>query len=197
MDWKLELVTIPVSDVDRAKAFYVEQAGFVADHDHVVNDAMRFVQLTPRGSACSIAIGTGLTDLTPGSAQVQLVVADIATARDELHSRGVDVSEVADVRLGLIRLLRRPGREPLGGAATATEGLSRAERAASAAASRPGWRGCRAACVIAPARVADGQLVHPRRLPEPEVGAGVLGGEIAAAGVHLLHEPAPVWAARP
>ena len=94
MDWKLELVTIPVSDVDRAKAFYVEQAGFVADHDHVVNDAMRFVQLTPPGSACSIAIGTGLTDLTPGSAQVQMVVADIATARDELHSRGVDVSEV-------------------------------------------------------------------------------------------------------
>jgi predicted enzyme related to lactoylglutathione lyase len=94
MDWKLELVTIPVSDVDRAKAFYVEQAGFVADHDHAVNDAMRFVQLTPRGSACSIAIGTGLTDLPPGSAQVQLVVADIETARDELHARGVDVSEV-------------------------------------------------------------------------------------------------------
>jgi catechol 2,3-dioxygenase-like lactoylglutathione lyase family enzyme len=94
MDWKLELVTIPVSDVDRAKEFYVEQAGFVADHDHVVNDAMRFVQLTPPGSACSIAIGTGLTDLTPGSAQVQLVVADIETARDELRSRGVDVSEV-------------------------------------------------------------------------------------------------------
>jgi catechol 2,3-dioxygenase-like lactoylglutathione lyase family enzyme len=94
MDWKLELVTIPVSDVDRAKAFYVEQAGFVADHDHVVNDAMRFVQLTPRGSACSIAIGKGLTDLAPGSAQVQLVVEDIATAHDELHSSGVDVSEV-------------------------------------------------------------------------------------------------------
>ena len=94
MDWKLELVTIPVSDVDRAKAFYVEQAGFVADHDHVVNDAMRFVQLTPRGSACSIAIGKGLTDLAPGSAQVQLVVEDIATAHDELQSRGVDVSEV-------------------------------------------------------------------------------------------------------
>ena len=94
MDWKLELVTIPVSDVDRAKAFYVEQAGFVADHDHVVNEAMRFVQLTPPGSACSIAIGTGVTDLPPGSAQVQLVVADIAAARDELHSRGVDVSEV-------------------------------------------------------------------------------------------------------
>ncbi len=94
MDWKLELVTIPVSDVDRAKAFYVEQAGFVADHDHVVSDAMRFVQLTPPGSACSIAIGTGLTDLTPGSAQVQLVVADVAAARAELQARGVEVSDV-------------------------------------------------------------------------------------------------------
>ncbi len=94
MDWKLELVTIPVSDVDRAKAFYVEQAGFVADHDHVVSDAMRFVQLTPPGSACSIAIGTGLTDLTPGYAQVQLVVADVAAARAELQARGVEVSDV-------------------------------------------------------------------------------------------------------
>ena len=94
MDWKLELVTIPVSDVDRAKAFYVEQAGFVADHDHVVSDTMRFVQLTPPGSACSIAIGTGVTDLTPGSAQVQLVVADIAAARAELDARGVEVSDV-------------------------------------------------------------------------------------------------------
>jgi len=81
MDWKLELVTIPVSDVDRAKAFYVDQAGFVDDHDHVVNDAMRFVQLTPRGSGCSIAIGTGLTDLTPGSAQVQLVVSSRVSER--------------------------------------------------------------------------------------------------------------------
>ena len=94
MDWKLELVTIPVSDVDRAKAFYVEQAGFVADHDHVVNEAMRFVQLTPPGSACSIAIGTGLTDLAPGSAQVQLVVGDINAAHDKLQARGVEVSDV-------------------------------------------------------------------------------------------------------
>lgn len=94
MDWKLELVTIPVSDVDRAKAFYVEQAGFVADHDHVVQEGLRFVQLTPPGSACSIAIGEGLTDLPPGSAQVQLVVADIEAARDELRSRGLDVGDV-------------------------------------------------------------------------------------------------------
>lgn len=94
MDWKLELVTIPVSDVDRAKAFYVERAGFAVDHDHVVQEGLRFVQLTPRGSACSIAMGEGLTDLPPGSAQVQLVVDDIAAARDELRTRGVDVSEV-------------------------------------------------------------------------------------------------------
>ena len=94
MDWKLELVTIPVSDVDRAKTFYVEQAGFVADHDHVVNEALRFVQLTPPGSACSIAIGTGLTDSPPGSALVQLVVPDANAARDELIARGLDVGEV-------------------------------------------------------------------------------------------------------
>jgi catechol 2,3-dioxygenase-like lactoylglutathione lyase family enzyme len=100
MDWKLELVTIPVSDVDRAKAFYVERAGFVADHDHVVQEGLRFVQLTPPGSACSIAIGDGLTDVTPGSAQAQLVVADIGTARDELRSRGVDVGDVQTFRGG-------------------------------------------------------------------------------------------------
>ena len=94
MDWKLELVTIPVSDVDRAKSFYVEQAGFVADHDHVVNDDLRFVQLTPPGSACSIAIGVGLTDSPPGSAQVQLVVPDANAARDELRARGLEVGEV-------------------------------------------------------------------------------------------------------
>ena len=94
MDWKLELVTIPVSDVDRAKSFYVEQAGFVADHDHVVNDDLRFVQLTPPGSACSIAIGVGLTDSPPGSAQVQLVVPDAHAARDELLARGLEVAEV-------------------------------------------------------------------------------------------------------
>jgi predicted enzyme related to lactoylglutathione lyase len=94
MEWKLELVIVPVSDVDRAKAFYVEQAGFVADHDHVVTDELRFVQLTPPGSACSIAIGTGLTESAPGTAQVQLVVADIEEARAQLVARGVDAGEV-------------------------------------------------------------------------------------------------------
>lgn len=95
MDWKLELVGIPVSDVDRAKAFYTEQAGFNADHDHKVSDAIRFVQLTPPGSACSIAIGTGMSDAAPGSVKsMQLVVADIEAARAELVERGVEVSEV-------------------------------------------------------------------------------------------------------
>ena len=94
MDFKLELVAIPVSDVDRAKAFYTEQAGFVLDHDHTVSDALRFIQLTPPGSACSIAVGTGLTDTLPGTANCQLVVADIDAARDELTGRGLDVGEV-------------------------------------------------------------------------------------------------------
>jgi catechol 2,3-dioxygenase-like lactoylglutathione lyase family enzyme len=94
MDWKLELVTIPVTDVDRAKAFYVERAGFVADHDHAVTEDLRFVQLTPPGSACSIALGTGLTESPPGSAVVQIVVADVHAAREELLARGLEVGEV-------------------------------------------------------------------------------------------------------
>jgi len=95
MDWKLELVAIPVSDVDRAKEFYVEKAGFNADHDHDVSDEIRFVQLTPPGSACSIAIGKGVTDAAPGSVQgMQMVVSDIEAAHAELSERGVDVSDV-------------------------------------------------------------------------------------------------------
>jgi catechol 2,3-dioxygenase-like lactoylglutathione lyase family enzyme len=101
MDFKLELVIVPVSDVDRAKAFYTEQAGFNADHDHVVNDDLRFVQLTPPGSACSISIGKGVTDAAPGSiAGLQLVVQDIEAARDELAGRGVEVSEIQDFPWG-------------------------------------------------------------------------------------------------
>ena len=93
-DFRLELVNVPVSDVDRAKAFYTEQAGFIADHDHTVSDELRFVQLTPPGSACSISIGKGLTEKPPGSVEgLQLVVSDINTARAELVERGVDVSE--------------------------------------------------------------------------------------------------------
>lgn len=101
MDWKLELVAVPVSDVDRAKAFYTEKAGFNADHDHTVSDDLRFVQLTPPGSACSIALGTGITDTPPGSAQgMQMVVSDIEAARAELVERGVDVSEVQEFPWG-------------------------------------------------------------------------------------------------
>jgi predicted enzyme related to lactoylglutathione lyase len=95
MDWKLELVAVPVSDVDRAKSFYTEQAGFVADHDYTVSDEIRFVQLTPPGSACSIALGKGLVEAPPGSVKgLQLVVSDIEAARAELVERGVEVSEV-------------------------------------------------------------------------------------------------------
>jgi catechol 2,3-dioxygenase-like lactoylglutathione lyase family enzyme len=95
MDWKLELVYVPVSDVDRAKAFYTEKAGFNEDTDATVSDDLRFVQLTPPGSSCSISIGTGLSDMEPGSARgLQVVVDDIHTARSELAERGVEVSEV-------------------------------------------------------------------------------------------------------
>ena len=88
MDWKLELVQVPVSDVDRAKAFYTAKAGFTADNDVQVSDELRFVQLTPPGSACSIAIGTGLTDMPPGAVQgLQMVVAEVAPARAELVDR--------------------------------------------------------------------------------------------------------------
>ena len=101
MDWKLELVAIPVSDVDRAKSFYVDQIGFNADHDHAVSEELRFVQLTPPGSACSITIGTGVTDATPGSVRgMQLVVTDIEAARAELAGRGVEVSPVQDYPWG-------------------------------------------------------------------------------------------------
>jgi catechol 2,3-dioxygenase-like lactoylglutathione lyase family enzyme len=101
MDWKLELVSVPVSDVDRAKTFYTEQVGFVADHDHQVSDEVRFVQLTPPGSACSIALGTGMGQAEPGSVRgLQIVVADAAAARDELAGRGVEVSEVQDFPWG-------------------------------------------------------------------------------------------------
>jgi catechol 2,3-dioxygenase-like lactoylglutathione lyase family enzyme len=101
MDWKLELVAIPVSDVDRAKAFYTEKAGFHADHDHSVSEDLRFVQLTPPGSSCSIALGTGIVDTPPGSAHgLQLVVADVRAARDELQARGAEVSDVQDFPWG-------------------------------------------------------------------------------------------------
>jgi predicted enzyme related to lactoylglutathione lyase len=101
MDFKLELISVPVSDVDRAKAFYADQAGFNLDHDHRVTDELRFVQLTPPGSACSIAIGQGLSQQQPGSVQgLQLVVEDIHAARAELAGRGVEVTDVQDFPWG-------------------------------------------------------------------------------------------------
>jgi predicted enzyme related to lactoylglutathione lyase len=101
MDWKLELIAVPVSDVDRAKAFYADQVGFDADHDHTVSDEIRFVQLTPPGSACSIALGKGISSAAPGSAQgLQLVVPDVEAARAELVSRGIQVSDVQEFPWG-------------------------------------------------------------------------------------------------
>jgi catechol 2,3-dioxygenase-like lactoylglutathione lyase family enzyme len=101
MDWKLELVLVPVSDVDRAKAFYTEKTGFNLDVDHRAGDEFRVVQMTPPGSACSIAVGIGITKATPGSAQgLHIVVSDIDAARADLAERGVDVSEVQHFESG-------------------------------------------------------------------------------------------------
>jgi catechol 2,3-dioxygenase-like lactoylglutathione lyase family enzyme len=101
MNWELQLVAIPVSDVDRAKEFYVEKLGFNPDHDHRVSDDVRFVQLTPRGSACSIAMGEGVVDAPPGSVKgMQLVVSDIEAAHAELVERGVEVSDVQEFPWG-------------------------------------------------------------------------------------------------
>jgi predicted enzyme related to lactoylglutathione lyase len=108
VDWRLELVQVPVTDVDRAKAFYTEKAGFHEDNDATVDGGIRFVQLTPPGSACSIAIGTGLTDKPPGSAQLQLVVEDIEAARAELLERGVEVGEVESFPWGSFVFFRDP-----------------------------------------------------------------------------------------
>ncbi len=101
MDFRLELVQVPVSDVDRAKDFYTEKAGFHVDHDHDVGGGIRFVQLTPPGSPASIAIGTGLSTMAPGSVEgLQLVVTDIEAAHDELAARGTDVSDIQDMPWG-------------------------------------------------------------------------------------------------
>ena len=100
LDWRLELVQVPVADVDRAKAFYI-QVGFVADHDHQVSDELRFVQLTPPGSACSISLTTGAHEMEPGSLEgLQLVVSDIEDAREELLAREIEVGDVQDFPWG-------------------------------------------------------------------------------------------------
>jgi predicted enzyme related to lactoylglutathione lyase len=101
MDWKLELIGLPVTDVDRAKAFYSEQVGFTVDHDHVISDDIRFVQITPPGSACSIAFGKGVSQMEPGSLQgLQVVVTDVEQARAHLVENGVEASEVQDFPWG-------------------------------------------------------------------------------------------------
>ncbi len=101
MDIKIELVILPVTDIDRARDFYVNQVGFHLDHDHVVNDDLRFVQLTPPGSACSIAFGKGLTDAAPGSVKgLQAVVDDADKVRADLVGRGVAATEVQDLPWG-------------------------------------------------------------------------------------------------
>lgn len=109
MDLRLELVAIPVTDVDRAKAFYVDKVGFNPDHDFQVREGLRFVQLTPPGSACSIAIGEGITDAAPGSVQgMQVVTSDVKAARAELAGRGVEVSEVQEFPWGLFVFFNDP-----------------------------------------------------------------------------------------
>ena len=109
MDYKIELIILPVSDVDRAKAFYADQVGFVVDHDQRVSDTLRFVQLTPPGSACSIAFGEGLTDAPAGSVKgLQIVVDDADAAHAELSGRGVPVSDVEDLAWGRFVYFRDP-----------------------------------------------------------------------------------------
>jgi catechol 2,3-dioxygenase-like lactoylglutathione lyase family enzyme len=123
VDWKLELVAVPVSDVDRAKTFYSEQVGFHLDHDHTVNENLRFVQLTPPGSGCSIAIGEGIVDTPPGSlAGLQLVVEDARAARAELVARGVEATEVEDLPWGSFTYFRDPD-----GNRWSVQGLDRGE----------------------------------------------------------------------
>jgi catechol 2,3-dioxygenase-like lactoylglutathione lyase family enzyme len=109
MDCRLELVIVPVSDVDRAKNFYTEQCGFHADHDQRVSDTLRFVQLTPRGSACSIAIGEGISQMAPGSMQaLQVVVDDIEVAHADLAGHAVEVSDIEDLAWGRFVYFKDP-----------------------------------------------------------------------------------------
>ena len=109
MNFKLELIAVPVSNADRAKAFYADQVGFAVDHDHAVEKGLRFIQLTPPGSGCSIAIGEGVTEMEPGSLQgLQLVVDDIEAARNELAARDVEVSEIQDFPWGRFMFFSDP-----------------------------------------------------------------------------------------
>jgi catechol 2,3-dioxygenase-like lactoylglutathione lyase family enzyme len=109
MDWKLELVGVPVTDVNRAKDFYVDKIGFNADHDHTVREDLRFVQLTPPGSACSITLGVGVVEMEPGSQQgLQMVVSDISAAHAQLAERGVEVSDIQEYPWGKFVFFKDP-----------------------------------------------------------------------------------------
>jgi predicted enzyme related to lactoylglutathione lyase len=109
MKMKLELVPVPVSDVDAAIDFYVNKVGFVLDHDHTVNDELRFVQLTPPGSACSIVIGTGITEMKPGSQKnLQMVIEDTKAAYDELSAKGIEMTEVVEMPWGIFTYFSDP-----------------------------------------------------------------------------------------
>lgn len=122
---RLELIPVPVSDADRALAFYVDSVGFSLDHDHRVGEGLRFIQLTPPGSACSITFGEGIArDMAPGSLKgLQMVVTDIEQARRELEGRGVPLSGYRRHAVGPVRLFQRPGREQLGPAGGPTPGV--------------------------------------------------------------------------
>lgn len=118
MDWKIELVAVPVSDIDRAKAFYVDQVGFNADHDHTVDENLRFVQLTPPGSACSIVLDRNMSEMAPGSVEgIQIVVDDADAAREHLLANGVEASEVREWPWGRFVHFTDRGRQRLGAAA--------------------------------------------------------------------------------
>jgi catechol 2,3-dioxygenase-like lactoylglutathione lyase family enzyme len=109
MDMKIELIPIPVTDVDKAKAFYVDKVGFNADHDHKVHENLRFVQLTPPGSACSVVLGIGITPMKPGSVNAyQMVVKDVRKLREELLGRGVEVSEIDEQAWGIFARFSDP-----------------------------------------------------------------------------------------
>ena len=131
MDMRIEVVFLGVTDVDRAKSFYVDQVGFHADHDQTVHEGLRFVQLTPPGSACSVAFGEGLTEMPPGAQQgVMMVVDDVAAQRERLVAERRRRVRGRRAAVGLVRHVRRPGRQHLEPAAAAAVEVSRRRRAA-------------------------------------------------------------------